>query len=211
MNENLLLHRLDLVRNDPSENKNLPPYFRAKVYVVCFTHSHHAKKRFWSEYTGTAGNGVRLAFQNDLLQTNNFNIYSSNDYLFPKRTMADLSHKTYDALTDWGCYDISKLDIIYDSSKNKRFGTGHANGYVKYKEYSWEEETRIRVAFDPLGFETTLDAPPFEEVYLKLSGRLLETMTVLLHPKATENDTLSVQHILNSNPLTRNCPINFSS
>lgn len=89
---------------------------------------------------------------------------------------------------------MSKIDIVYIDPLESERWKGHSNGLAKNcgingeesAWYNWEEETRIRVAMDPLGWENKLDkankfvvvTPPFDSVSLKLNTVVLKHMDV---------------------------------
>lgn len=216
----LLLRRLDQME-DKSENEYLPGLWKSKVFAACFTHSNEGKARFWKEYAG--GNGVRLSFPNHLLTSETCELVSRTGYKYPKRKRTDIEHKTYEADEDWSYYDISKIDIVYiDPSESERW-KGRSNGLAKncgingeeHARYNWEEETRIRVAMDPLGWENKLNkankfvvvTPPFDSVFLRLNEVVLKHMYVSVREGTPAETIKSAQKILAKNEHTSKCVV----
>ena len=214
--QKLLLNRLDKVE-DKSENKFLPELWRTKVFVGCFTHSKEGKRKFWEEYAH--GNGVRLSFPNSLMIMGNYKIISANDYCFPKRKQTNIHHSKYEHDEDWAYFDISKVDILYlnqkDAEEWKGCGNGLVKNYVTGDIYDWEEETRIRVAMDPIGWENRLNrekryeivTPPFDKIFLEMNENILQNMFVSVPDNSTNEFVLNIRAILRLCEHTTNCKI----
>ncbi len=210
--QKLLLNRLDRVE-DKTENEMLPDLWNRKVFVACFTHSNKGKHRFWNEYA--KGNGVRISFKNDILTSEHFKLISQGKNIFTKRTKTDINYKSYNKFDDWGYFDISKVDIQYCDQSEIHQWQDKGNGLVKEEKYSWEEETRIRVAMDPLGWENILNnsnkfevvRPFFETLYMQLSEAMLKSMYISVPEHASEEFILKVKSILGACEHTNNCPI----
>lgn len=126
--QRLLLNRIDNVK-DENENKFLPYLWNTKVFVGCFTHSNKGKKKFWDEYAHN--NGVRISFQNSLLNEENLQITSANNHVFEKRVKTNLNHREYNKDCDWGYFDISKVDILYINPSDSLNWINCGNGLVK--------------------------------------------------------------------------------
>ena len=215
--EQFLLNRLDQV-SDKAENAFLPEFWRDKIFVCCFTHSTTDKERFWSEYA--KGNGVRISLPNEVIIPENFQILSECGHCFQPRARTEPTHKGYSCAKDWGWYDISKLDIEYISPNDTPNWVDRGNALIKncYEErkYDWEEETRIRVALAPIGWEQkrgkgeiTFNTvrPWFTKIYMKMSPKILRELLISVPEDATEEFINEVRQILKICKHTENCKI----
>ena len=213
----LKLKRLDKME-DKGENEFLSKFWQNKVFACCFTHSEEGKERFWREYA--KNDGVRIEFPNHLLIRENYRIVSENGYEFPKITRTDPGHKLYNSDEDWGLYDVSKVDILYLSAEERESWRGKSNGLAKNSfaesSYDWEEETRIRIAMRPVGWEERLDKtnnfvpmqPFFDEMYIELNVAILCNISVSIPSAADDQFVCKVKNILAKNPMTKDCAIN---
>ncbi len=144
-----------------------------------------------------------------------FKLISQSENIFTKRTKNDINYKSYNKFDDWGYFDISKVDIQYYDQFEIHQWQDKGNGLVKEEKYSWEEETRIRVAMDPLGWENILNdsnkfevvRPFFETLYMQLSEAMLKSMYISVPERASEEFILKVKSILDACEHTNNCPI----
>lgn len=211
----LKLNRLDQM-DDKGENEYLVEFWKNKVFACCFTHSSKGKARFWEEYA--ENDGVRIEFPNQLLLPENYQVISENGYCFPKVVRTIPQNKRYDCYEDWGVYDISKVDMYYLHPLERENWQDRGNGLVKNcladTSYDWEEETRIRIAMRPLGWEEILDKtneflpmiPFFKSVYIKLGSDVLRSIGISVRKI---EDVQPVRRILSMNPATRNCKIHL--
>ena len=215
--EQFLLNRLDKV-SDKSENAYLPNFWRGKIFVSCFTHSNECKERFWAEYA--KGNGVRISIPNDLLVPENYEIVSPCGYVFPKRDHTDTAHKTYNCVKDWAYYDISKVDVQYIDPRTAPSWKNHGNGLIKNClediRFDWEEETRIRVAMAPIGWESVrgknrIDfetvTPWFDHIYIKLKPSVLKKIVITVPENTSIEFLKDVRNTLRLSPHTEKCKI----
>lgn len=212
----LRLTRLDKMM-DKGENEFLSEFWKNKVFACCFTHSKEGKKRFWEEYA--KNDGVRIEFPNHLLTQKNYRVVSKADYSFPKIERSDPKHKLYERDVDWGVYDISKVDVLYLGPEGREKWRGRSNGLAKncFEEtyYDWEEETRIRIAMRPVGWEEILDktnefvpvTPSFEEIFIELSNTIWRNISVAIPSNADERFVCKVKAILATNPMIKECTI----
>lgn len=215
--EQFLLNRLDKV-SDKTEHAFLREFWRRKIFVTCFTHSNEGKERFWLDYA--KGHGVRISIPNDLLTPENYEIISTCGYIFPNRNRTNPNHRTYSCVEDWACYDISKLDVQYIDPQKAPDWKDSGNGLIKNSlediRFDWEEETRIRVAMSPIGWENVRGqnrinfetvTPWFEHMYLKLKPPILQKMFVTVPENVPAEFTKKVRNALQQSPHTRNCTI----
>lgn len=215
MGGKMMLRRLDEMA-DKSESDFLPQFWKRKVFACCFTHSTEDKPGFWSEYA--KNNGVRIEFPNDLLNPENYRVVSENNYCFPKISRTTPSHKSYTSEKDWGIYDISKVDVKYLSSEERDIWNKCSNGLIKNcvadSSYDWEEETRIRIAMRPVGWEDTQQkenrfaSPLFTRVFIEFDDIILRNICVSVPHDADAQFICHVHKILSMNPATKNCVIN---
>lgn len=212
----LKLTRLDTME-DKGENEFLSEFWKNKVFACCFTHSAEWKKRFWEEYAKK--DGVRIEFPNHLLTQGNYSVVSENGYEFPKLVRTEPGHKLYGRDEDWGVYDVSKVDVLYLGPEERESWRGRGNGLMKnsfaQSSYDWEEETRIRIAMRPVGWEEVLDkskefvpvTPFFNEIYIELSSAILRNISVSIPSDADEQFVCKVKTILAKNTMTKECTI----
>ncbi len=210
----LLLNRLDRVE-DKSENEYLDDFWKSKVFVLCCTHSSKGKIKFWNDYA--KGNGVRIDIPNHLLSPDYYKIVSDKGYYFPKKVKTNFQYNSYSNECDWAIYDISKLDMLYIDPKNATEWINQGNGLIKNcvanDSYDWEEETRVRVAMEPLGISGRngkYPIPPFQVMYMELSKELLSNLTIAIPRGSSDLVITQVQEILALNEHTKSCKIIYS-
>jgi len=212
-NMTLRATRLDLV-DDETENQRIDEFWKEKLFVVCFTHDEANEQKFWDNYT-TDNQGVRLEFEPKTLQ--NLMVYL-DEKCEKKLDYINRSDLQYNNKDDWGYIDISMLDVVYvddlyegvvydeDFSKLTH---NDKTGFAKLKSYSWENETRMRVALRPKGFENIMInkdfrvlKPNFEHIYIKITEEMLKSMRIILNPNADiemKNQVESLCNKLNLN------------
>lgn len=187
-NKSLLINHLSCV-NDPEENKRITSIWENKVFVSCVTHTLKNEDYFFKKY-----GKVRIVLSNDLL---------TNDiYLDPNlktklldfhKDFGSASSKIYDLYTDsknWCVYNVSFSDVYYtdDLNKHKAIDGYESNaGLIKSKngvdtsknpcDWSIEEESRLRVAVRPIGYEYdfkrgSYPSPPFKRLFFSIEGKI---------------------------------------
>lgn len=194
-NRSLRATRLDKV-DDKTENERIDDFWKNKLFVTCFTYDKNGEQRFGDEYA-QGNQGVRIEFKTKTLC--NLEVFldekCENKLDFIDRT--DLNYKGIDS---WGYRDVSLLDMeyvddLYEGLVKDEDFTGltynDKTGYAKIKSYSWEKETRLRIALRSKGLENIyfehqlkVVKPNFEYIFIKITDKMLENMEITLNPKA---------------------------
>jgi len=207
-----------------------------KIYVACFTHREYESALLWKIYTKEEG--VIIRFNN--LHGNNVSLYCSGGHHLNKIERSVLSHKSYDKESDWGYLDFTIADIEYTNDFeeyvyidkqlnefysdtimldgiNRNFKFHLCQGLVKGIEWDDEEETRIRVGLRPIGLENVNSGsviiqpkPSFDYIYLRLDDAILDCVSIILNPWATEEFKLKILKIVNDSGM-KSCQITESS
>ena len=60
------MSRLDCVKNDKDEERDIMPLWKKRVFVLCFTDCESNTDYFWREYTQNSKAGLRLKIDNPI-------------------------------------------------------------------------------------------------------------------------------------------------
>lgn len=208
-NMSLRATRLDGV-DDKKENNRIDEFWKEKLFVICFTYDEVNEQKFWDNYTRD-NQGVRIEFEPKTLQ--NLTVYLDKECK-NKLEYINRSDSQYNNKDAWGYMDISMLDIEYvdDLYEGLVYDEDFPNlihndktGFAKEKSYSWENETRIRIALRPKGFENVLInkafrtiKPNFNHIYIKITEEMLNGMRIILNPNADIEFKNQVENLCNN-------------
>lgn len=189
----LRLSRLDKLK-DVDEEANVDKIWNQKIFIVCFC-NRLDNDYLWCNYPNIE-NGVCIDLGK--IDTNTLTLYDSGNYNLSKVSTTDLKCTTYYKSNNWGIHNISGLKVFYTNNLceyttfNKElsdffegvvvnnphsFNNHELQGYIKKsREYSFEEEFRIRVSVRPKGPENIVKGtdicparPEFEHLYIDIS------------------------------------------
>lgn len=185
-NKSMMLKCLTKV-NDLDENKRITSLWNSKVFVSCFTHSLDNELYFFENY-----GKVRISFYNKFDIDNLF--FDSELKLpfldFHKHYAShSVDHDVdYSDRKNWCLYNSCIADVFYTTDLNlHKRGDGELNaGLIKQiygvdtegniRNWSIEEETRIRVAIRPIAPElksivkgkAVYHKPPFSSLFFSI-------------------------------------------
>ena len=208
-NNSLLINHLSSV-NDPEENKRITSIWHNKIFVSCFTHTLSNSDYFYKNY-----GKVRIVLNNDLLTENvyadsSLKIKLSNFHKDFSST-SSITHKSYEAFDDWCLFDSSFADVYYtnDLEKHKALDNHESNaGLIKLKsginnlgvpsDWSKEEESRLRIAVRPIGWEydtasKSYPSPPFSKLFFSIKNKILR---IEMCDFCSEKEKIQIETIL---------------
>ncbi len=177
--------------NDKEENGRINSLWKSKVFVACFTHTLSNEDDFFDNY----GN-VRITLNNDFSEIDVFYDQKLQEkVLFYHKDITlryDMNEEEYKLKENWCIFSVTGADIKYVKNLQSYMdadGYGMNPGLLKsqkgidrddkYRDWSAEQESRLRIAVRPTGIEAVFKKeavfyppPPFEHLYISVRNKI---------------------------------------